>query len=76
MLMTFRVLYLSGSAVTLSDTTATQIAGITSTGALSLTSGGPITQSGVIDADLTASFDAGNNAITLDNANDFSGAVV
>ena len=66
---------LSGSAVTLSDTTATQIAGITSTGALSLTSGGPITQSGVIDADLTASFDAGNNAITLDNANDFSGAV-
>ena len=37
---------------------------------------GAITQSGAIDADLTASFTAGANAITLTNAsNDFSGAV-
>ena len=67
---------LTGAAVTLQDTTATAIAGITSTGDLSVTSGGAITQTGAIDADLASSFTAGANAITLTNAsNDFSGAV-
>ena len=67
---------LTGAAVTLQDTTATAIAGITATGDLSVTSGGAITQTGAIDADLASSFTAGANAITLTNAsNDFSGAV-
>jgi hypothetical protein len=67
---------LTGAAVTLEDTTATSIAGISATGALSVTSSGEITQSGAIDADSTAGFTAGANAITLTNtSNDFSGAV-
>jgi hypothetical protein len=67
---------LTGAAVTLEDTTATSIAGISATGALSVTSSGAITQSGAIDADSTAGFTAGANAITLTNtSNDFSGAV-
>ena len=67
---------LTGAAVTLVDTTATLIAGITATGALSVTTGGAITQSGAIDADLTSSFTANGNAITLTQpANDFTGAV-
>jgi len=46
------------------------------TGTLNVTSGGAITQNGSIDADSTASFTSGANAITLTNAgNDFSGAV-
>ena len=46
------------------------------TGTLNVTSGGAITQNGSIDADSTASFTAGANAITLTDAgNDFSGAV-
>ncbi|SVB71411.1 uncharacterized protein METZ01_LOCUS224265, partial [marine metagenome] len=45
---------LTGAAVTLVDTTATAIAGITATGALSVQAGGAITQSGAIDADSTS----------------------
>ena len=66
----------SGRAITISETDALDITASSATGALSITAGGPITQSGAIDADSTASFAAGANAITLANAsNDFSGAV-
>ena len=66
----------SGRAITISETDALDITASSATGALSITAGGPITQSGAIDADSTASFATGANAITLANAsNDFSGAV-
>ena len=66
----------SGAAVSITEGSAMAVAASEATGALNLVASGAITQSGAIDADLTASFTAGANAITLTNAsNDFSGAV-
>ena len=41
----------SGKAITISETDALDITASSATGALSITAGGPITQSGAIDAD-------------------------
>ena len=66
----------SGAAVSITEGSAMSVAASEATGALNLVASGAITQSGAIDADSTASFAAGANAITLTNAsNDFSGAV-
>jgi hypothetical protein len=62
--------------VSITEGSAMSVAASEATGALNLVASGAITQSGAIDADSTASFAAGANAITLTNAsNDFSGAV-
>ena len=66
----------TGGIVSITEASAMQVAASEATGSLTLVSSGAITQSGAIDADSTASFTAGGNAITLTNAgNDFSGAV-
>jgi hypothetical protein len=53
-----------------------EIAASEATGTLNLEAAGAITQTGAIDADSTANFVAGANAVTLTNTgNDFSGAV-
>ena len=66
----------SGRAITISESDAIDIASSSATGAISLNAAGNITQSGAIDADSTATFSAGSNAITLTNGgNDFSDVV-
>jgi hypothetical protein len=68
----FAAIGVTGSVVTLVDTNAIDLATITATGALSVTAGGAITDSGVITNDgQTAVLNAGTNAITLDQSNDF-----
>ena len=71
----FGSLGFSGSAVTISEASAMEIAASEATGALNLTASGAITQTGVIDAVSTSIFNAGANTITLTQANDFAGAV-
>ena len=72
----FGSLDFSGAIVSITEGSAMEVAASEATGALNLVASGAITQSGAIDADSTASFAAGANAITLTNAsNDFSGAV-
>ena len=65
----------AGSTVSITEGSAMSIAASKATGALNLTATGAITQTGAIDADGTSSISAGANAITLDEANDFTGAV-
>ena len=71
----FGSLDFSGSAVTIFEASAMEIAASEATGALNLTASGAITQAGVIDAISTSFFNAGAGTITLTQANDFAGAV-
>ena len=68
---------LSGNNVSLVDVNALAIGPSTISGNLSLTAGGPITQSGAITVAGTSSLSAGpaNNITLTDAANDFVGAV-
>jgi hypothetical protein len=63
--------------VTINDSGAFDLAALTLTGNLSVTSGGAISDSGVIDVDGTASFTTGSANIDIDNAtgNGLTGAV-
>jgi len=63
--------------VTLVDTTAVDLLALTLSGNLSITSGGAVTQSGVTTLIVagTTSFSAVGQNITLNNANQFTGAV-
>jgi hypothetical protein len=66
----------SGATVSIKEGSSMEVASSEASGALTLEAAGAITQSGAIDADSTASFTAGSNAIVLFNeSNDFSGAV-
>ena len=64
----FGTLDFSGSDVTITENSATQIATSNATGALVINSSGAIAQTGAIDADSTSSFNAGANSITLTNS--------
>lgn len=62
--------------VTLVNTTPVDLAALTLSNDLSITTTGDITQSGVLTVGGNSSFSAGSNAITLSNAaNDFTGSV-
>ncbi len=70
---------ISAGSVVLNDTDTIQLglgAGVTNIGGtLDVTAGGPITDGGVLNVTGNSAFDAGGNAITLDNANNFTGGV-
>jgi hypothetical protein len=61
--------------VTLVDTTAVDLQALTLSGNLSVTSGGPVTDSGVLDIVGTTTISAVGQNITLDSANQFTDAV-
>jgi filamentous hemagglutinin family protein len=61
--------------VTLVDTTAVDLQALTLSGNLSITSGGPVTDSGVLAIGGTTTVSATGQVITLDSANQFTGAV-
>ena len=69
------VILTNGNNITLVDTNAIALGASTVSGNLNVTGGGSITDSGVLAVTGTSSFTAGANAITLDLANDFGGAV-
>jgi hypothetical protein len=61
--------------VSLSDTTAFDLQALTLSGNLSVTSGGAVTDSGVLTIGGTTTVSATGQVITLDSANQFTGAV-
>jgi filamentous hemagglutinin family protein len=61
--------------VTLVDTTAVDLQALTLSGNLSITSGGAVTDSGVLKIVGTTTISAVGQNITLDSANEFTGAV-
>jgi hypothetical protein len=61
--------------VTLVDTTAVDLQALTLSGNLSVTSGGAVTDSGVLTIGGTTTVSAAGQVITLDSANQFTGAV-
>jgi filamentous hemagglutinin family protein len=61
--------------VTLVDTTAVDLQALTLSGNLSVTSGGAVTDSGVLTIGGTTTVSATGQVITLDSANQFTGAV-
>ena len=61
--------------VTLVDTTAVDLQALTLSGNLSVTSGGAVTDSGVLKVGGTTTISAVGQNITLDSANEFTGAV-
>jgi filamentous hemagglutinin family protein len=69
------VITTNGNNVTLVDTNAIALGASTVSGNFGVTAGGAITDSGILAVTGTSSFTAGANAITLDSANDFTGAV-
>ena len=62
-------------SVTLVDTTAVDLQALTLSGNLSVTSGGAVTDSGVLTIGGTTTISAVGQNITLDSANQFTGAV-
>ncbi|MDA1048791.1 MAG: filamentous hemagglutinin N-terminal domain-containing protein, partial [Verrucomicrobia bacterium] len=69
------VITTNGNNVILVDTNAIALGASTVSGNFGVTAGGAITDSGILAVTGTSSFTAGANAITLDSANDFTGAV-
>ena len=65
----------SGNNVSLTDLNAIILGASNVAGTLDVIAGGAITQSGALAVTGTSSFSAGANAITLNGANDFGGAV-
>ncbi|WP_199237401.1 hypothetical protein, partial [Azospirillum sp. TSH64] len=66
----------AAGALSYTDATALDLAALNTTGTVSITSGGALTQSGALTVGGTSSFTAGANAITLSNAgNALTGAV-
>jgi hypothetical protein len=61
--------------VTLVDTTAVDLQALTLSGNLAVTSGGAVTDSGVLTIGGTTTVSAAGQVITLDSANQFTGAV-
>ena len=67
--------HVSGAALSLRDVNAIDLGDVTLTGSLSLTAGGSVSESGVLNIAGASQFTALGQAITLDSANDFVGAV-
>ena len=76
---TYGGLTLTGADITVDENAAMELTAVAGTGNAAFSADGAITQTGIVDIDGTASFDAstgGGNPITLTNAaNDFTGAV-
>ncbi len=64
-----------GGSISIADVNGIDLAGITSTGSLTVTAAGTISDTGALSVTGTTTLNAGANAITLDNANDFGGVV-